>query len=197
MKARHYELDANANKLVEDNIRMAYWLANKWQGKLTGMLSYEDILSDCMLGLCKAAAQFKPELGFKFATYASRAMENQIKMDLRVPSVQHRDIPFSDLIREDSEGNETEPLDNYALLELNNSFKSNIDEWIDAEYVIEAVNKVRGKLKQRDIHIYDLSREEGATQRKIADQLGLSQSYVSRILKRTHKNIRKELAKTN
>ncbi|MDP4182922.1 MAG: sigma factor [Bacillota bacterium] len=77
-----FHLDKRARKLAEENIQLAYWVANKWFSKLQDTLSFEEMLSDCMYGLCKAAGRFDKSRGLKFTAYATRAMENQILINL-------------------------------------------------------------------------------------------------------------------
>lgn len=186
-------MSEDQKKLAEDNINLARYMARKWIKKGVRNFDYEDIVSMFSFALCKAARRFDPENGAKFATYAVRCMDNELKMAFRKKSNNGGEVGelhLSAILNEDQDGNE---LELGALLQSDAHLE--YDKVIDTMYAKEAF-KI---LKPRDILILKKKFFEDTTQREIADSLNISQSYVSRLEKKILKRLHdwdKDLIKT-
>lgn len=164
-------------RLVEDNINLARYMALKWIKHGVKNFAYDEIFSMFSYALCKAAKSFDPARGANFATYSARCMDNEIKMGFRKKSNSGEsfELMMSTLITEDQEGNELEVgqyLQNDAHLEY--------DKVIDTMYAKEAFKTLR----PREVLIMKKKFFEDTTQKETADSLNISQSYVSRLEKR-------------
>jgi RNA polymerase sporulation-specific sigma factor len=172
------KLTKEQSKVAEDNIKLAGYMANKWVKKGVRNISYDEIFSLFSFALCKAAATFKEDRGTKFATYAARCMDNEIKMEFRKKGRiggENSQMNLEDPIHIDNEGNP---------LALEDIFSNNdhlmYDRILDVMYAKEALKK----LEARDVIILEQKYFKGITQREIANKLDISQSYVSRLEKR-------------
>lgn len=191
MGVDYLNLTKEQEKLVEDNIKLAYYMANKWYARLTNYnLPIDDITSECLLGLTKAALTFKQDKGVKFATYACKVINNAVLMLIRKEKFRNREIsPQMDLSIE-----ELEEKINYNGEKLNAWYsaeraiaKDDMNEWLDCEVITSTIKKMR----DRDKKVLMLS-FNGYTQKDIAEIEGITQSYVSRILQKAKKRIDKE-----
>jgi len=183
-------LNDEQKKLVEDNHRLAYFVANKWQKNFT-MIIFEDILSACFFGLIKAGATFNPDLDIKFSTYSTRCMDNEVLMLYRKFKKTH-EYPFSSIAVFDADFKRA---DYEAIQNFNLSYDDNVKELQDAiEYkkVYEELITTLNPL-QRDVFVRHFNL--GQTQNKIGEDLGLSQSYISRLLSRAGTRMAKKYKK--
>jgi RNA polymerase sporulation-specific sigma factor len=176
---RLMKLTKEQSQIAEDNIRLAGYMTNKWVKKgIVHNISHDEIFSLFSFALCKAAATFKEDRGTKFATYAVRCMENELKMEFRKRSRiggENSQMNLEDPIHIDTEGNPLTLEDVFS-----NDDHLRYDRILDVMYAKEALKE----LKPREFMILQQKYFKGITQREIADKLDISQSYVSRLEKR-------------
>lgn len=175
----------SVERLVEDNVKLAYYIANKWLIRLSDYnLTQDELVSECMFGLFKAAKYFDSEKGFQFATFATKAMDNQVLMMLRTQKKLLRVIPISSLMVFKSNQEEFSIWDNLQTA----ISKDDISEWVD----LESTKKACETIDKRSKEILYL-KANGLTQRDIGAIKGYSQSYISRILKGAKRKVTWEL----
>jgi RNA polymerase sporulation-specific sigma factor len=176
--------------LIERNLRLVVYIARKFEN--TG-INIEDLVSIGAIGLIKAVNTFDPEKKIKLATYASRCIENEILMYLRRNSKLRTEVSFDEPLNIDWDGNELLLSD--VLGTDNDIIYRNIEEQVDRKLLKKAL----GKLSDRERLImelrFGLQEGEEKTQKDVADMLGISQSYISRLEKRIIKRLRKEFNK--
>lgn len=177
--------------LIEHNLRLVIYIAKKFEN--TG-ISLEDLTSIGTIGLIKAVNSFNQEKAIKLATYASRCIENEILMYLRKTSNQRNDISLDEPLSMDGDGNELLLSD--ILGTENDVVHKTIEKKLEKEILLQAVNQ----LSQREQFIIGLrfgifGREE-KTQKEVADMLGISQSYISRLEKKIIGKLKREIQKT-
>lgn len=178
------------NTLIERNLRLVVYLSKRFEN--TGV-DIEDLVSVGTLGLIKAVSSFDIDKKIKLATYASRCIENEILMHLRKISKHKREISLDQPINEDSEGNEL--LFGDILGTDSDTVFRGLDKLTDKQLLNESLSK----LNKREMEImnlrFGLTGEEEKTQKEVADLLGISQSYISRLEKRIMGRLKKEIAK--
>lgn len=172
--------DKNArNKLIEHNLRLVAHIAKKY--KQQSSLS-EDLISIGTIGLIKGVESFKPNQGTKLATYAARCIENEILMFLRTLKKQSKDVSIHSPIGHDNEGNEI------SLFDVIEADTEDMIEYLQLNMQLMKLKKHFSILDDREkkvlIYRYGLNNEKELTQKQIANMLGISRSYVSRIEKR-------------
>jgi len=173
-------MNEEQRKLVEDNINLARYMAHKWVKCGVQNFDHDDIFSMFSFALCKAARSFDPDnlAGAKFATYAARCMENEIKMAFRKKGNQLRngpDLYLNGIMSEDSDGNTVE-LEEF----ISNNDHLQYDAILDLMCAKDAI-KI---LKERELKIITMRYFHKESQKVIADKLKISQSYISRLEKR-------------
>ena len=178
------------NKLIEHNLRLVVYVAKRFE---TNSFNLEDLISIGTLGLIKAISTFKSDKNIKLATYASRCIENEILMFLRKKSKMKVEISLDEPLKMDSDGNEL------LLGDVLGSDPNEINENIIIEEKKEALYKAIEELKPREKTIlkmrFGLYDYEEMTQKDVADTLGISQSYISRLEKRIIKKLHNKLIK--
>ena len=176
--------------LIERNLRLVVYIARKFEN--TG-INIEDLVSIGTIGLIKAVNTFDPEKNIKLATYASRCIENEILMYLRRNNKIRSEVSFDEPLNIDWDGNELLLSD--VLGTENDTIYKNIEDQVDRKLLKKALDK----LSERERIImelrFGLAGEEEKTQKDVADLLGISQSYISRLEKRIIKRLRKEFNK--
>lgn len=182
--------DAQArNALIEHNLRLVVFLARKFEN--TG-LGIEDLISIGTIGLIKAVNSFNPEKNIKLATYASRCIENEILMVLRRTSRRRGEISFDEPLNVDWDGNELLLSD--VLGTEPDIVSRDLDNDAERAMLMSAVRR----LSERERSIVDLRYGLGGgkehTQKEVADMLGISQSYISRLEKRIIGKLNREMA---
>lgn len=174
--------------LIERNLRLVVYIARKFENTAIGV---EDLISIGTIGLIKAVNTFDPYKKIKLATYASRCIENEILMFLRRNNKIKSEISIDEPLNIDWDGNEL-LLSDILGTESDLIYK-NLEEEIDRELLKIALRK----LSQREKRIMDLrfglSNGEEKTQKEVADMLGISQSYISRLEKRIIFRLKKEI----
>jgi RNA polymerase sporulation-specific sigma factor len=171
-------------KLVEDNYKLGFYFASRWDRQLNNKLNYEDILSHCLLGLTKAAIHYDPDKGTKFSTYVAKIIHNEILMGLRKERNSIKTIPISAL---KINGNDEMEYDTWDLIQRRFAYNNNIDDWIVAETGRNALERTPPKQK-KIVELYI----GGMTEKNISGITGYSQSYVSRLLKQAREKVREE-----
>lgn len=178
-------------KLVEHNLRLVVYVARKFEN--TG-ICIEDLISIGSIGLIKAINSFDPGKNIKLATYASRCIENEILMYLRKTQPQKNEISIDEPLNVDWDGNELLLSD--ILGTDSDMVNRNIENQVERNLLLEAV----AKLSERERMIMELRFGLGGkkehTQKEVADIIGISQSYISRLEKRIMKSLKDELEKT-
>ena len=175
--------------LIERNLRLVVYIARKFEN--TGV-NVEDLISIGTIGLIKAINTFNPEKKIKLATYASRCIENEILMYLRRNSKTKSEVSIDEPLNVDWEGNEL-LLSDILGTDADVIYK-NIEEEVDRDLLGKAMEK----LSQRERKIVEmrfgiLPETTEKTQKEVADLLGISQSYISRLEKKIMKRLKKEM----
>ncbi|MCG7407789.1 RNA polymerase sporulation sigma factor SigE [Paenibacillus sp. ACRRX] len=176
--------------LIERNLRLVVYIARKFEN--TG-IHIEDLVSIGAIGLIKAVNTFDPEKKIKLATYASRCIENEILMYLRRNSKTRTEVSFDEPLNIDWDGNELLLSD--VLGTENDTIYKNIEEQVDRKLLHKALDKLSERERMIMELRFGLSDGEEKTQKDVADLLGISQSYISRLEKRIIKRLRKEFNK--
>ncbi len=176
--------------LTEHNLRLVVYIARRFENTGIGI---EDLVSIGTIGLIKAINTYKPEKKIKLATYASRCIENEFLMFLRKTASQKTEISFDEPLNTDWDGNElllsdilgTEP----------DSVMRPIEDETDRQLLLNALDTLSEKeriiIKMR----FGLFGEREKTQKEVADALGISQSYISRLEKRIIEHLKNEILK--
>ena len=184
--------------LIEHNLRLVVYIARKFENTGIGI---EDLISIGTIGLIKSINTFNPEKNIKLATYASRCIENEILMFLRRTSRQKLEVSLDEPLNVDYDGNEL--LIGDLLGTENDDVYKNIEENEDRRIIRQALDE----LSDRDRLIIELrfglggkkrtGENEEKTQKEVADILGISQSYISRLEKRIIERLKDYLTKQN
>lgn len=176
--------------LIERNLRLVVYIARKFENTGVGV---EDLVSIGTIGLIKAVNTFKPDKKIKLATYASKCIENEILMYLRRNSRSKAEISFDEPLNIDWDGNEL-LLSDILGTENDVIFKYLEDE-VDKDLLNQAICKLTVREKKIMELRFGLKNGEEKTQKEVADLLGISQSYISRLEKRIIKRLKKEINK--
>jgi RNA polymerase sporulation-specific sigma factor len=183
--------DSNVRSiLIERNLRLVVYIARKFEN--TGV-NVEDLISVGTIGLIKAVNTFDPEKKIKLATYASRCIENEILMYLRRNSKVKAEISFYEPLNIDWDGNELLLSD--ILGTDNDEVYNLIEDEVDRELLFVAMKKLSDREKEIVKLRFGLNGGGEKTQKEVADMLGISQSYISRLEKRIIKRLKKEINK--
>ncbi len=189
IKAKKGDEDAK-NKLIEHNLRLVVFLAKKYEN--TGY-DIEDLVSIGSIGLIKGINTYKIDKNIKLATYASRCISNEILMFLRKNKKRKGEISLEDSLNYDAEGNELH-LEDILGTEPDVVHKE-FEHSLDLEVLANEVKKLEGRDKEIMTLRYGLNNTEEFTQKEVAEMLGISQSYISRIEKKVIKKL-KQLMKS-
>ena len=189
-KAEKGDLEAR-NKLIEHNLRLVVYISKKFAS--TG-IDLEDLISVGSIGLIKAINSFKLEKNIKLATYASRCIENEILMHIRKTSRLKAEVSLDEPLTVDGDGNELVLSD--ILSVESDSVTKNIEKSTENKLLWNCINKLNHKEKEIMLLRFGLGGTEEKTQKEVADFLGISQSYISRIEKKIVGKLKKELLKT-
>ena len=177
-------------ELIERNLRLVIYIARRFEN--TGVFT-EDLISIGTIGLIKAINTFNTDKNIKLATYASRCIENEILMYLRKSSNQRTEISLDEPLNTDWDGNEL--LLSEILGTDEDVVNKNIEMKTEHEILLDAVSKL-GKRERLIMNLrFGLDGCEERTQKEVADSLGISQSYISRLEKRIIAKLKKEMIK--
>lgn len=178
--------------LIEHNLRLVVYIAKKFDNTGVGV---EDLISIGTIGLIKAINTFNPSKNIKLATYASRCIENEILMYLRRNSKTRLEVSIDEPLNVDWDGNEL------LLSDILGTDDDIISRGVEAEVEKTLLEKAIDKLSERERTIVNLrfgldsDGEEEMTQKEVADFLGISQSYISRLEKKIMSRLRKEIVR--
>ena len=175
-------------KLITHNLRLVVYIAKKFDTAGTGL---EDLISIGTIGLIKAVNTFRPEKNIKLATYASRCIENEILMYLRKSSVSRKEISIDEPLNVDWDGNELLLSD--ILGSDGDEVSMGVEREAENKLLVSLVNKLPMREKQIMCLRFGLLGESEHTQKQVADMLGISQSYISRLEKRIIKDLKTQL----
>ena len=183
---RAREGDENAkNILIEHNLRLVVFLAKKYEN--TGY-ELDDLVSIGSIGLIKGINTYKPDKNIKLATYASRCIANEILMFLRKNKKRKTEISVEDALNYDNEGNELHLED--ILGTEDDLVSKEYEDKVDKLALQKEINKLKPRDKQIMVMRYGLNNTKEYTQKEVAELLGISQSYISRIEKKVIKNLK-------
>ena len=176
--------------LIERNLRLVVYLARRFEN--TG-INMEDLISIGTIGLIKAINTFRSDKNIKLATYASRCIENEILMYLRKNSTQRTEISFDEPLSTDWDGKEL------LLSDVLGTDSDTVMRPIEADVDRRLLQDAVGKLPERERNIitlrFGLDGKKELTQKEVADRMGISQSYISRLEKRIILRLKREILK--
>ncbi|MGE5329217.1 MAG: RNA polymerase sporulation sigma factor SigE [Deltaproteobacteria bacterium] len=176
--------------LIERNLRLVVYIARKFEN--TGV-SVEDLISIGTIGLIKSINTFNPEKNIKLATYASRCIENEILMYLRRNNRTKTEVSIDEPLNVDWDGNELLLSD--ILGTENDIIYRTIEDDVDKELLNNAMKKLSMREKKIVELRFGLKSGNEKTQKEVADMLGISQSYISRLEKRIISRLKKEISR--
>lgn len=176
--------------LIVHNLRLVVYIAKKFESTGIGL---EDLVSIGTIGLIKAVNTFSVHKNIKLATYASRCIENEILMYLRKTSQYKNEVSIDEPLNIDWDGNELLLSD--VLGTDADCVNSHLDNEVEKKLLHEAVDKLSPREKQIMEMRFGLRGKKEMTQKEVADEIGISQSYISRLEKRIIKQLREELEK--
>ena len=185
---RNIECDYARQTLIEHNLRLVAYIAKRFEN--TGA-NIEELISIGTVGLMKAVSTFNSDKNIKLATYASRCIENEILMYLRKNQRVKQEYSLDEVLSVDSEGNEMILSDVLWSDEPESLDKLTAEE--DKENLYRAINKLNKREKEIIIMRFGLFGKTAMTQKEVADALGISQSYISRLEKRIFKKLKENL----
>lgn len=175
-------------KLIEHNLRLVAHIIKKYYGNSA---EQDDLISIGTIGLIKAVSTFNYEKGARFATYASRCIENEILMYFRNKKKYAQDVSFTEPIDSDKDGNTLSLID---IMADERSVAEDIEDKLRNEKLYKVID---GALSEREKEIvylrYGLDGRRAYTQREVANHLGISRSYVSRIEKKALETLREKM----
>lgn len=184
------ERERAKTELIQRNLRLVVYIAKKFDN--TGV-DNDDLVSIGTIGLIKAINSFDPNKNIKLATYASRCIENEILMYLRRTTRLKSEVSFDEPLNTDFEGNELLLSD--VLGTSADSVYGNIEANAEKEQLKEALKKLSERERKIMFLRFGLGGGEEMTQKDVADLLGISQSYISRLEKKIILRLKKEIAK--
>ena len=177
-------------KLIEHNLRLVVYISRKFEN--TGV-DADDLISIGTIGLIKAINSFRTDKNIKLATYASRCIENEILMYLRRTVKLKSEVSFDEPLNTDFEGNEL------LLSDILGTDSETVYGGVEASVEKELLKEALKKLPERERRImymrFGLDGQEEMTQKDVADRLGISQSYISRLEKKIIERLKKEISK--
>ena len=176
--------------LIERNLRLVAYIARRFEN--TG-INIEDLISIGTIGLIKAVNTYRSDKNIKLATYASRCIENEILMHLRKTAPQKSEVSFDEPLNTDWDGNELLLSDILGTDE--DLIMKPIEDDVDRRLLMDAVNTLSAREKEIITLRFGLGGGEEKTQKEVADRMGISQSYISRLEKRIIAHLKKEILK--
>ena len=171
--------------MIEHNLRLVVFLSKKYEN--TGV-DLEDLVSIGSIGLIKGIKTYKPDKNIKLATYASRCIDNEILMFLRKNKRRRSEVSFEDSLSYDAEGNELHLED--ILGTDSDIVTKGIEDETDKKMMYKEISKLNDRDKEIMVLRYGLFNHKEMTQKEVAEKLGISQSYISRIEKKVIKKLK-------
>jgi len=176
--------------LIERNLRLVVYIAKRFENT---NINIEDLISIGTIGLIKAINTFKAEKNIKLATYASRCVENEILMYLRKTNNQKAEVSFEEPLNTDWDGNELLLSD--ILGTDNDMIMRPIEDDVDRQLLKNAMERLSDREKKIIIMRFGLGETQEFTQKEVADLMGISQSYISRLEKRIISRLKREITR--
>ena len=180
--------EAAKRRLIEHNLRLVVYIARRFENASTGL---EDLISIGTIGLIKAVDTFDAAKNIKLATYASRCVENEILMHLRKLSAQRSEVSYDEPLNTDCDGNEL------LLSDVLGTDADEVGRPLEDDADRHALRCAVARLGQRDRDIitlrFGLAGRREYTQKEVADAMGISQSYISRLEKRILQRLRRDI----
>ena len=178
--------------MIEHNLRLVVYIAKKFDNTGVGV---EDLISIGTIGLIKAINTFNPTKNIKLATYASRCIENEILMYLRRNNKTKLEVSIDEPLNVDWDGNELLLSDILGTDE--DIISKDIENEVEKKLLYKAINKLNNREKTIVQMRYGLNNIDGEemTQKEVADSLGISQSYISRLEKKIIRRLKREIVK--
>jgi RNA polymerase sporulation-specific sigma factor len=176
--------------LIERNLRLVVYISRRFEN--TG-INIEDLISIGTIGLIKAINTYNPEKNIKLATYASRCIENEILMFLRKTNNQKTEVSFDEPLNTDWDGNELLLSD--ILGTDADMIMRPLEEDVDRKLLMDAVGKLNERERNIVIMRFGLGGVREKTQKEVADIMGISQSYISRLEKRIIVRLKREITR--
>ena len=180
--------EAARQELIEHNLRLVVYIARRFEN--TG-INIEDLISIGTIGLIKAVETYRTDKNIKLATYASRCIENEILMYLRKNASRRGEVSFDEPLNTDWDGNELLLSDVLGTDE--DVVMRPIEEDVDRSLLAAAINTLSPREKEIITLRFGLGGGKEQTQKEVADRLGISQSYISRLEKRIISRLKKEI----
>ena len=182
--------EAVRQTLIERNLRLVVYIAKRFEN--TG-INIEDLISIGTIGLIKAINTYKTDKNIKLATYASRCIENEILMYLRKNSSQRSEVSLDEPLNTDWDGNELLLCD--VLGTDADTVMRPIEDDVDRQLLSAAIEKLSEREQEIIVLRFGLRGQREQTQKEVADRLGISQSYISRLEKRIINRLKREILK--
>jgi len=182
------EEEESRAELIEHNLRLVVYIARRFEN--TG-INIEDLISIGTIGLIKAVGTYRAEKNIKLATYASRCIENEILMFLRKNAARKGEVSLDEPLNTDWDGNELLLSD--ILGTDADTVMRPIEEDVDRSLLAAALQTLSPREKQIITLRFGLGGRQEQTQKEVADQMGISQSYISRLEKRIIQRLKKEI----
>ncbi len=176
------------SRLIEHNLRLVVYIARRFENTGVGI---EDLISIGTIGLIKAVETYKPAKNIKLATYASRCIENEILMHLRKNANRRGEVSLDEPLNTDWDGNELLLSD--VLGTDSDSIEKPIEDDVDRDLLFTAITRLSERERTIITMRFGLDGRRERTQKEVADQLGISQSYISRLEKRIISRLKKEI----
>lgn len=176
--------------LIEHNLRLVVYIARRFENTGVGI---EDLISIGTIGLIKAVGTFRPDKNIKLATYASRCIENEILMHLRKISSLKSEVSFDEPLNTDYDGNELLLSD--ILGTEGDTVMKPLEDDVDRQLLSAALQKLSPREQTIITLRFGLDGKPERTQKEVADLLGISQSYISRLEKRIIARLKREILK--
>lgn len=178
------------NMLIEHNLRLAVYIARKFENNINNL---EDLISIGTIGLIKAVNTYKSDKQIKLATYASKCIENEILMYLRKVSRRRNEISLDEPLNTDWDGNEL------LLSDIISSTEDDVSSNLEKESEISLLNVAINALNEQERVLlnmrFGVNGKKRLTQKEVADNMHISQSYISRLEKRIVYNLKREMQK--
>lgn len=174
--------------LIEHNLRLVVYIARRFENTGTNL---EDLISIGTIGLIKAIGTYRLDKNIKLATYASRCIENEILMHIRKISGQKAEVSLDEPINMDYDGNELLLSD--ILGTDDDTVTAKLEDDVDLQVLREALRELPGREREIVVMRFGLEGRTALTQKEVAQKMGISQSYISRLEKRIMLKLRKEL----
>ena len=182
--------EAARGRLIEHNLRLVVYIARRFENTGVGI---EDLISIGTIGLIKAVETYKPAKNIKLATYASRCIENEILMHLRKNANRRGEVSLDEPLNTDWDGNELLLSD--VLGTDSDSIEKPIEDDVDRDLLFTAITHLSERERTIITMRFGLDGRRERTQKEVADLLGISQSYISRLEKRIIDRLKKEILK--